>query len=67
MSAWRKSMKPVLVGGVSLAGVAMLALALAAGGCESRPFTKKVVRRPEPTIEKKDVNRQELEELLSIK
>ena len=67
MSAWRKRMKPALIGGVLLAGAALLAFAATTGGCKSRPFTKKVVQRPAPAAEKKDVNRQELEELLSIK
>lgn len=74
MSAWRKYMKPVLIGGGTLAGIALLALAMTAGGCESRPFAKKAVRRPAAVAPrgekkgetKKDVHRQELDELLSL-
>ena len=69
MSAWRKHMKPVLFGGGALAGIVLLALAATAGGCESRPFAKKVARRPAAVARettKKDVNRQELDELLSL-
>ena len=70
MSAWRKYMKPILIGGGTLAGIVILALAVTAGGCESHPFAKKSARKPEATAHEKsrqDVSRQELDELLSIK
>ena len=70
MSAWRKYMKPMMIGAGTLAGIVFLALAVTAGGCESRPFTKKVAPRPTavaPHEEKKnDVHKQELDELLSL-
>ena len=70
MSVWRKHMRPMLIGGGALAGIVLLALVATAEGCESRPFAKRAVRRPEaaaPREEtKKDMNRQELDELLSL-
>ena len=72
MSAWRRQMKPLLVGGVLLAGIALLALAVTTGGCESRPFVKKNARSssvdtpPRRSVAEKDVSRRELDELLSL-
>ena len=76
MSAWRKYMKPIAICGGTLAGTILLALAVTAGGCQSRLFTKKSsVRRPFPAAkpapldgahEEKNVHRRELDELLSI-
>ena len=71
MSAWRKYMKPMLIGGVLLAGILLLALAVTTGGCESRPFTKKVARRSAAAVEPsrdsaKEKDRRELDELLSL-
>ena len=73
MSAWRRQMKPLLVGGVLLAGIALLALAVTTGGCESRPFAKKNARRSSSagmssrgSVAEKDVSRRELDELLSL-
>ena len=63
-------MKPMLIGGGALAGIVILALAVTAGGCESRPFAKKVTPRPTavaPHEEKQNnVHKQELDELLSL-
>ena len=69
MSAWRKHMKTMLIGGGALAGIVLLVLAVTMEGWESRPFAKKVARRPAAAAReatKKDVSRQELEELLSL-
>lgn len=75
MSAWRKHIKPIAIGGGVLAGTILLALAVTAGGCRSRLFTKKSVRRPAPAAEAapaddertdQNVHRRELDELLSI-
>ena len=73
MSAWRKYMKPIAIGGGVLGGAILLALAVTAGGCQSRLFTKKGTRRLEASTDaqrnaskQKDVNRRELDELLSI-
>ena len=77
MSAWRKYMKPILIGGGTLAGIVLLSLAVAVEGCESRPFTKKVARRPvaagavprkadRAKETEKEMNRRELDELLSL-
>ena len=75
MSAWCKHMKPIAIGGGVLAGTILLALAVTAGGCRSRIFAKKSVRRPVPAAQvapvggeqtEKNVHRRELDELLSI-
>ena len=78
MSAWRKYMKQIAIGGGVLVGAVLMALAVTAGGCQSRPFAKKSVERREASVsesrhqarkkvKEKDLNRRELDELLSIK
>ena len=75
MSAWRKYMKPIAICGGALALAILAAIALTAGGCQARLFSKKGARRPVPAAKtvpasevqpEQSIHRRELDELLSI-
>ena len=73
MSAWRKYMKPIAIGGGAVALAATLVLSVTAGGCQAHIFSKGGVRQTDASTavpcnadDGADVHRRELDELLSI-